>query len=413
MNIEIHKHKLKNGLTLLVSEKKDTPMVSVNILYKVGARDEDNNKTGMAHLFEHLMFGGSINIPSYDEPLQEAGGENNAFTNNDITNYYLTLPASNIETAFWLESDRMLSLAFTEKSLTVQKNVVIEEFKQRYLNQPYGDAMAMLRKLIYKKHPYKYSTIGKKISHIDNVVLDDIKNFFYKHYGPNNAILSVVGNVKFKEIIELTEKWFGDIENRNIKASVLPTEDLQRKRRFLEVKRDVPINALYMAFLMPKRNNPDYYAMDLISDILGNGKSSRLYKELIDNKQLFSDINCYISGNLDKGFLIIEGKIMEQKSIIEAEQAVNDLINNLITTKVDIEELQKVKNKVESSFLFQNIGISQLSMNIAYFEMLGDANMIKSELNNYRNVSKMDIKRVAKKYLSKNRSCVLHYLKNN
>lgn len=412
MNISYKKHILNNGLTLLFHENRNTPMVAVNVLYKVGARNESKNKTGMAHLFEHLMFGGSINIPNFDKPLQDAGGENNAFTNNDITNYYCTLPAQNIETAFWLESDRMLSLAFTQKSLRVQKNVVIEEFRQRYLNQPYGDVMLHLRPLIYQKHPYQWATIGKEESHIAKVKMNDIKDFFFSFYAPNNAILSVVGNISFEEVITLTEKWFGDIPSREIKPCLNVKEPKQSKERILTLKRDVPSDALYIAFKMPGKTSPLYPAFDLLSDILGGGQSSRLYTHVVENNKWFSDISCYISGSIEIGFLIIEGKLLPNVKIETAHKGIREVIQLLTKELVAKKEFEKVKNKAESTFLFQNIGVSNIAMNLAYYESLGDASLINYEMDAYKKLERSVIKSITKKYLNTHQESVVYYLKN-
>jgi zinc protease len=294
--ITFHKFTLANGLRVIVHQDPSTPIAAFNLVYDVGARDEREEQTGFAHLFEHLMFGGSKNIPDFDKPLQMAGGQSNAFTSNDITNYYNTLPLQNLETAFWLESDRMNELAFTEKSLEVQRSVVIEEFKQRYLNQPYGDLWLLLRPLAYEVHPYKWATIGKEISHIENATMDDVKSFFYKHYGPQNAVLCIAGDVQLDEIKSLTEKYFGTIEKRPKYERNLPVEPIQTSFRKLEVHRPVPNDQLVLAFKMEGRMHPDYYVADLISDILSRGQSSRLYKKLIIDNPKFIDINAYISG---------------------------------------------------------------------------------------------------------------------
>ncbi len=289
--IEFNRFTLENGLKVIVHEDFTTPMAVLNILYDVGARDEEPNKTGFAHLFEHLMFGGSVNIPNYDEPLQRVGGENNAFTSNDITNYYITLPSTNLETAFWLESDRMLSLAFSEKSLDTQRNVVMEEFKQRYLNQPYGDVWLKLRPLAYQTHPYQWATIGQDLAQIENAKMEDVKAFFAKHYTPQNAILVVGGNVTTAEVKRLAEKWFAPIAAGNKYERNLPKELPQEEARSLTVTANVPLNAIYIAFPMPARKDPMYQVFDLLGDILSQGQSSRLYNSLLKEQQLFSDIN--------------------------------------------------------------------------------------------------------------------------
>jgi len=408
--VDFNRFTLANGLKVLVHEDATTPMAVLNILYDVGARDEDPEKTGFAHLFEHLMFGGSINIPNYDEPLQRVGGENNAFTSNDITNYYITLPAENIETAFWLESDRMLSLAFSEKSLDTQRNVVSEEFKQRYLNQPYGDVWLKLRPLAYKKHSYRWATIGKELSHIENATMDDVKAFFKKHYNPQNAILVVGGNVKTEEVKKMAEKWFepipaGDKYNRN-----LVQEEPQTEARQETVKANVPLNAIYMAFKMPGRLNGDYYGFDLLSDILSRGQSSRLYNSLLKEQQLFSDINAYISSSLDPGLFIIEGKLVEGVAIETAEKAIWAELEKLKAELVSDTELTKVKNKVESILVFSEMSLLDKAMNLAYYELLGDAALLNNETAEFLKVQPADLKRIANETFGKNSSSTLYYL---
>jgi zinc protease len=409
--IKFEKFKLKNNLTVIVHQDKSTPMACVNILYDVGARDEDENKTGFAHLFEHLMFGGSINIPNYDEPLQLVGGENNAFTTNDITNYYCTVPAENLETAMWLESDRMLSLAFTDKSLEVQRSVVIEEFKQRYLNQPYGDVWLLLRPLVYKTHPYKWATIGKEIKHIEDATMQDVKSFFKKHYNPSNAIMVVAGNVELDNVKQLCEKWFapisaGEKPNRN-----LPVEPAQTKYRSLTVERDVPINSIYRAYHMCARRDPEYHAVDLMSDILSRGNSSRLYKSLIKDKQLFSDVHAYVMGDFDKGLFVISGKVTDGVSIEAAEAGIDAEIERIQNELVGAEELQKCKNKVESTVTYSEIDVLNKATNLAISELLGDADLINQEIANYAKVTAEQIKEQANKILKKTNCSTLYYLK--
>ncbi|MFO0415186.1 MAG: M16 family metallopeptidase, partial [Bacteroidota bacterium] len=344
---------LSNGLRVLVHEDASTPMAVVNVLYDVGARDENPEQTGFAHLFEHLMFGGSVNIESYDEPLQMAGGENNAYTTNDLTNYYCQLPAENIETAFWLESDRMLSLAFSEKSLDVQRKVVCEEFKEHYLNKPYGDAWHKMRELAYKVHPYKWMTIGKELKHIEDAQLNDVKNFFFKHYTPANAILVVAGNVKTKEVLALAEKWFGPIPSGNKYNRNISQEPVQHDARRMEIKADVPLDAFYKTWHMAARRDREYYVTDLITDILGGGASSRLYQSLVKEQQLFSNIDCYHFGSTDAGLLTIEGKLVKGVKVEDVEKAVDLEITRLTEEKVSEKELQKVIHKTESTILFE------------------------------------------------------------
>lgn len=408
--IEFERFRLDNGLTVIIHPDKSTPMACLNILYDVGARDEDENKTGFAHLFEHLMFGGSINIPSYDEPLQLVGGENNAFTTNDITNYYCTVPAENIETAFWLESDRMLSLAFTEKSLEVQRNVVIEEFKQRYLNQPYGDVWLLLRPLAYKTHPYKWATIGKEIAHIENAVMDDVKAFFKKHYKPCNAILVAAGNIEPAEVKALAQKWFGGIEGGRKPERQLPEEPKQTEARKLTVERDVPASAIYKVYHMCDRRDAEYHTVDIISDILSRGNSSRLYKTLIKEKQLFSDINAYVMGDLDRGLFVISGKIPDGVSMEAAEQGIFAEIEKLKTEALPETELQKCKNKIESTLTFSETDVLTKATNLAISELLGDAHMVNTEVDKYAAVTRESVMQVAASMLREENCSTLYYL---
>ncbi|HLT74916.1 MAG TPA: pitrilysin family protein, partial [Ohtaekwangia sp.] len=343
--IRFEEFSLANGLRVIVHEDHTVQIAVMNILYDVGSRDEDPDKTGFAHLFEHLMFGGSVNIPNYDEPLQLVGGENNAFTNTDITNYYLTLPASNLETGFWLESDRMLSLSFDPKVLEVQQKVVIEEFKQRYLNQPYGDVWLKLRPLAYKTHPYQWATIGKEISHIENATMDDVKQFFFRHYVPNNAILVVAGNVTVEHVRALCEKWFAPIPPGEQRRRVLPAEGRQTEKRILEVEARVPANGFYKAWHMPGRFHADYYASDLLSDILSRGQSSRLYQKLVKEKEIFTTISSFVMGSVDPGLLVVSGRVKPGIAIEDADRMVTDVLDDVLQNGVSEEELRKVKNQ--------------------------------------------------------------------
>jgi zinc protease len=403
---------LDNGLKVLVHEDPTTPMAVVNILFDVGARDEDPDKTGFAHLFEHLMFGGSVNIPTYDEPLQRVGGENNAFTSNDITNYYITLPAVNLETAFWLESDRMLSLAFSEKSLEVQRNVVCEEFKQRYLNQPYGDVWLKLRPMAYKKHPYQWATIGKVLEHIENATIEDVKDFFKKHYNPSNAILVVGGSVKTEQVKILAEKWFGGIPGLGKPTRNLEPEPEQTEERKLTVNADVPLHAIYKAFHMPSRTDENYFAVDLISDILSRGNSSRLFRKLLKEQKLFSEINAYLTGSLDAGLFVVEGKPLPGVSMEIAEASIWHELELLKTVAVTDEELTKVKNKIESTMVFSEMSLLDKAMNLAFFELLGDANRLNSETQKYLDVTAEQLQQQAQAIFRKENSSTLYYLAN-
>jgi predicted Zn-dependent peptidase len=409
--IQFEKFKLKNNLTVIVHQDKSTPMACLNIIYDVGARDEDENKTGFAHLFEHLMFGGSINITNYDEPLQLVGGENNAFTTNDITNYYCTVPSENLETAFWLESDRMLSLAFDKKSLEVQRSVVIEEFKQRYLNQPYGDVWLLLRPLIYNVHPYRWATIGKEIKHIEDATMEDVKAFFKEHYNPSNAVLVVAGDVEVEQVKALAEKWFEPIDAGMKPKRNLPAEPPQTEYRSLTVERDVPINSIYRAYRMCARTDEEYHTVDLLSDILSRGNSSRLYKNLIKDKQLFSDINAYVMGDFDKGLFVISGKINDGVTIEQAEAGIDAEIAKMQNELVAADELQKCKNKIESTVTYSEADVLNKATNLAISELLGDANLINLEIENYQKVTAEGIKEQANKILQKTNCSTLFYLK--
>lgn len=411
--INFERFTLENGLKVLVHTDNSTPMAVMNILYDVGARDENPDKTGFAHLFEHLMFGGSANIPDYDEPLQLVGGENNAFTSNDITNYYLTLPAENLETGFWLESDRMLSLAFSDKSLEVQRSVVIEEFKQRYLNQPYGDVWLLLRPLAYKVHPYSWATIGKEIKHVEDATMDDVKGFFYKHYRPNNAILVVAGNVTVSQVKELCNKWFLPIPAGEKTERNLPKEPAQTEARKLTVERAVPASAIYKTWHIVDRLHPDYYAIDLASDILSNGKSSRLYQRLVKEQKLFSDINAYQTGDIDAGLFVVSGRLNKDVSMEDAEKAIEEQLDLLKKEAVEERELDKLKNKLESNNVFGEMSALNKAMNLAYAELLGDANRVNSEMDYYRKVTPADIKRVANTVFTAENSSTLYYYAKN
>lgn len=409
--INVNRHVLDNGLRIVHSEDTSTQMIALNLLYDVGARDEHPEHTGFAHLFEHLMFGGSVNIPDYDTPVQKAGGENNAWTNNDMTNYYITLPCKNAEIGFWLESDRMLSLDFNEKSLEVQKNVVTEEFKQRNLNQPYGDVSHIIRDMAYKTHPYRWPTIGKDINHISNATLDEVKEFFYSYYAPNNAILAVSGNITFQETVRLAEKWFGNIPSREIKARELPEEIPQTEERRLTVLRNVPVDTLYMAFHICKRKDKEYYTFDVISDILCNGRSSRLVQKLVQEKKIFSSIDAYISGSIDNGLFHIAGKPCEGISLEEAEEAIWKELERLKKEEIDALELEKVKNRYESEQIFSNINYLTVATNLAYFELIGKAEDINSEVEKYRSVSLEQIAKAAEKCFVPQNCSILYYKK--
>ncbi|MBS1929011.1 MAG: insulinase family protein [Bacteroidetes bacterium] len=410
--INFEKFTLGNGLRVIVHEDVSTPMAVVDVIYDVGARDENPEKTGFAHLFEHLMFGGSINIPSYDEPLQMAGGENNAFTTNDLTNYYSQLPAENIETAFWLESDRMLSLAFSKRSLDVQRKVVMEEFKEHYINKPYGDAWHKFMDLSFKVHPYRWMTIGKELKHIETATLDEVKQFFWKHYTPQNAVLVVAGNVKPAQVKALSEKWFGSIPAGEKYQHLIPHEPIQENPRHLEVKSDVPFDALYKGWHIASRTDPRYYVADLITEILGGGGSSRLFQALVKEKKMFSNISCYHLGSTDEGLLVITGKLVKGVRIQEADEAVYAELEKLMNQGVLDTELEKVKNRTESAMTFEDMSLTNRAASLAMYELLGDPNLINTELGNYQKVSALDILNESRLIFNRNNCNTMYYLSN-
>jgi zinc protease len=405
--IDYKKKTLGNGLKVIINEDKTTPLAAFNVLYDVGARDEVAQKTGFAHLFEHLMFSGSKNVAHFDEAIQMAGGTNNAFTSNDITNYYISLPAVNIETAFFVDSDRMNYLDVSNKSIDIQRDVVIEEFNQRYLNQPYGEAMLLLRPLVYKAHPYQWATIGKNTKHIEDATLVDVADFYKNHYNPNRAILSISGNVESDKMFDLAEKWFGGIQNNGEYLRNLPVEAEQLEYRKIEVEKDVPVDSIYMAFVMCERIHPDYYAIDLMSDILSRGDSSRFYQRLVRDRSLMSSVNAYITGSTDQGMFIVSGKVAQGISLEEVETAIFEELSLLNT--VSEGELQKVKNKTISSNKFGEVGGVNRAMNLGYYELLGKVSDVNNQNDYYGAVSVGDIKRVSNEIFKKEKASVLYY----
>ena len=410
--IKFETQTLTNGLQVIVHEDKSTNIAVVNVAYKVGSRDEQEEHTGFAHLFEHLMFGGSANIPSYDEPLQKAGGENNAYTTPDLTNYYLTLPANNIETGFWLESDRMLSLSFDPKVLEVQRKVVIEEFNQRYINQPYGDIWHKIREMIYKVHPYKWPTIGKDISHIETATMDLVKAFFKKYYVPNNAVLVIAGNIDATKAFSLAEKWFGPIPKGDEIVRSIPSEPKQMRKRILEVHEAVPANAYYKTFNMPGRISSEYYTVDLLSDVLGRGKSSRLNEQLVEKDKTFSELSAYVMGSFDPGLLVVSGKLTDGTDFAQAEKGVTEIIDKILNSAPSSNELEKVKNQAISSLAFGEVQVLNRAMNLAYFALLGDPNLANTEDEKLQAVNSQDILAQAQEILIENNSSTLYYHAN-
>jgi predicted Zn-dependent peptidase len=411
--IEFDRFTLDNGLQVIVHRDQSTPIVAVNILYNVGSRDEHPERTGFAHLFEHLMFGGSVNIPRYDEPLERVGGENNAFTNNDFTNYYLTVPGPNLETAFWLESDRMLNLAFSSKSFDVQRDVVVEEFRQNYLNQPYGDAWLLLRPLAFKVHPYKWATIGIAPSHIEQASIDEVHDFYERYYNPCNAIMVVAGNVETSKIKLLVEKWFGGIEKGISYQRNLPVEPEQTEARTLTVHRNVPFDAIYKVWHMCSRSDPGFYATDLISDILSSGQSGRLNQQLVKTLCLFSEISAFVSGDIEAGLFVVTGKLMKGVAMDIAEAALQQEIDKICNHAVEEPELQKVKNRFEAMMEFSEMRVLEKAMNLAYYELLGDAGQVNELVQKYTSVTAGDINSEARKIFRPENSSTLYYFSKN
>lgn len=411
--IDYQKYHLDNGLCVILHQDTSTPMVTVNVLYDVGSKDESPDKTGFAHLFEHLMFGGTPEIPDYDKIAQEAGASNNAFTSNDLTNYYVTLPAVNLETGIMLEADRMKGLLFSSESLEVQRKVVIEEFKQRYLNKPYGDIWLELSPLAYKTHPYLWSTIGKSIAHIEDATMADVKAFFTKHYSPSNAILSIAGNLNMDQCKEWIQKWFGPLPSGTKYKRSLPKEQAQKEKRTLHLVRDVPQSSINKVYHMPSRTDIDYLCGDLISDLLGRGNSSWFYEDLVKEKKLFTQIHCSVSGNTDPGLFSISGMLSPGISFEEAEGGINALIADLNSEKVSQDLIDSLLNKIESTYLFNEINHSNIAFNLAHFELLGDIELINTEMDKYRKIKVADIKRFASTYLVESNSSVLYYEANS
>lgn len=407
--ITVNKYQFLNGLRLLHHADSNTRMVAINLLYDVGARDESPDCTGFAHLFEHLMFGGSLHIPDFDTALQKAGGENNAWTSNDITNYYTIVPRQNVETAFWLESDRMLGLDFSQHSLDVQKAVVMEEFKQRTLNQPYGDIPAIIRELAYREHPYRWPVIGRDISHIEKATLEDVRSFFYNHYAPNNAILAVVGDISFEEALRLSEKWFSPIEKRNIAPRCILPEPEQEAPRYKEVVRDIPSDAIVKAYHMGRRCDADYQTCDLMSDILSNGRSSRLFRRLVMEKSLFTSIDASITGDIDAGLFLINGRLNQGVSLQQADEAIEEELGRLCRESASEQEISKMAHKFETGYLFSNLSYVDKAANLSYFELIDAAESIDREVEKYYRITPESLQKTAQAVFRANNMSTLYY----
>ncbi len=406
--IQYQTHTLDNGLKIIIHEDHSIPKAVVDILYKVGSKDEESHRTGFAHLFEHLMFEGSKHIPSYDQPLQRVGGENNAFTSSDITNYYLSLPSNQLETAFWLESDRMLELNFSQEKLDIQKRVVIEEFKQRYLNQPYGDAHLQLRNLHFQIHPYKWATIGKEISHIEEASLEEVKDFFFGYYAPNNATMVVAGDVEPDKVIQLAQKWFGAIPRRNLKKHALPQEPTQKEARSMTVYGEVPFEAVYKMYHVPAHSDRKYYITDIITDLLSNGKSSRLFQQMVIQKQVTPQVNAFSWGMHHPGAISIDGRVAQTKTIDIYEEALQEALDSLQALTED--ELNRIKNKLEATFVMQKTTILNKAMGLAMCDSLGDIDLINKTPEIYHSIGLGEVKEAATTYLAPENCSTLYYL---
>lgn len=411
--IKYEKRVLDNGLTLLLSTDTATSMVAVNLIYCVGAKHENPDKTGFAHLFEHLMFGGSKNVPDYDAPIQMASGENNAFTNNDYTDYYVVLPKENIEIALWVESDRMRGLTINKKTLDVQKKVVIEEFNQRYLNKPYGDVWALIRSMAYTVHPYRWQTIGLNPSHIESAKLSDVKAFYDCYYNPKNAIIAISGDITMQEAYPLIQKWFGDIEGNDCPNRVIPREPEQKEPRRMEVERDVPVSALYIAFPMGDRMSDEFVICDTMSDILSNGESSRMQQNLVRKEQLFSSVDAYLTGDVEEGLFVVTGYPAKGVTMKQAETALWNELENIKKELVTDYELQKVQNKFEVNTIFGELNVMNKAMNLCYYQMIGNIEYINQEIERYKSVTKEKIAVTAQKLFVKERSSTLIYNSNH
>lgn len=405
--IHFDKFTLTNGLQVIVHPDSASSIAVVNLMYNVGARDEHPTQTGFAHLFEHLMFGGSCNIPFYDAPLQQVGGDNNAYTTTDLTNYYCSLPAVNLETAFWLESDRMFGLAFDQKALEIQKKVVIEEFKELYLNKPYGDAWHHLTDMAYTTHPYQWPTIGKKLSHIANVTIEDVKGFFYKFYRPNNAILVVSGQVDKYEVERLCQKWFEPIPAGATYHRSLPKEPDQLIARRKTVEGDVPFNMLYKAYHMPGKGMPGYYAATILGNLLSEGKSALLHAHLVEDQALYTRIDTYMTESLDPGLFVINGSLTNQISLEKAESALLKVLKK-IEAITDI-DLKKAKNQIESQLVFSQVNLVSRAQDLAVATLLGDTNLINKEIEYIQKVTIEEVQTIAQTILQEQNCTTLHY----
>lgn len=407
--VSFERHTLANGLRVILHRDVTTPLAAVNVIYDVGSRDEDPEHTGFAHLFEHLMFGGSKNIPDFDTSLQQAGGENNAVTSADLTTYYLTLPVDNLETALWLESDRMNELAFSTQSLEVQRKVVMEEFKQSYLNQPYGDVSLLLKPMAYKTHPYRWNPIGRELRHIADADMEQVRAFFYRFYRPNNAVLSIAGNFDTDRVFSMVEKWFGGIPSGPPNLRKLPQEPVQTEPRFTEVGRHVPNDMLVKAYHCCGRKAEEFYATDTLSDILSNGSSSRLQRLLVEEKRLFTTISAYLTATFDPGLFIISGNLCEGVSLEAADAAVQEVLAQLQQELVGERELLRIKHKIQTLLSYADLQVQDKSMNFGIFEVLDKAERYYDEDGLYRRVQAEQLREASRGLFTESNCSTLYY----
>lgn len=408
--VSFSRHILPNGLRLLIHEDPNTPLVAVNTLYYVGSRDERPDRTGFAHLFEHLMFAGSRHVKDFDEPLQHAGGENNAYTTNDYTTFYEILPAENLETALWLESDRMAHLRISERVLDVQRRVVVEEFKETCLNEPYGDSWHHISEMMYKQHPYRWPVIGLNPQHVEEARLEEVKAFYQTWYRPNNAVVSIAGNIKTEEALRMAEKWFANIPAGPAPVRNLPPEPPQTTAQHRVLEADVPIPAVYLCFRTPARAHDDFYPLDLLSDVLCNGPSSRLYRRLLKEQQLFSSIDAYVTANFDPGLLIVEGRLNADVQPEKALEAIWAELKLLQESPVDGRELDKIRHRFESTLVYSELSILNKAQNLGFYEALQRAELMNEETDRYLAVSAAEMQRAAQVTFRPENSAALIYV---
>ena len=406
--IEIVEHKLPNGLKVVFNRNRSSQLAVVNMAYTVGARNEQPGKTGLAHFLEHLMFTGTFDVPSFDELLQSAGGESNAWTNNDLTNFYDVLPVNNLEVAIALEADRMCGLRLDDKSFESQKSVVVEEFKQRCLNVPYGNQEHLLRDLAYKVHPYRWPTIGQTVDDVQGITKDDVKYYYNNYYVPSGAVLSIVADADADEVLSMVERQFGDIEKTGTDKRPYSPEPEQQESRRLVTRQNVPYRRIVRAYHMGDRLCADYAECDILSDVLSNGRSSRLYRNVLAKGDLVSAIDASITANHDAGILKIQASLLPGVDFDKVEAAIDSEIEQMLDD-VTIDEIKKCINKYESNALFSNLTIEERASNMAQCCILGDVNMINTEIDKYQAVTCRSFVESAQKLLRTSNCSTLYY----